>query len=123
MANEITYSVKLSVLNGNQKDSIEDANKKQDQAATGENDVIQSVGTAAEALDFQTDLGTKGVVYVKNLDSSNYVEIGTGTGGSWVALIRVNPGESHKFRWAQGSTPTAQANTSAVKLRHKTYTN
>ena len=37
----------------------------------------QSVGTAAEEIDIGSDVGTKGLLYIKNLDASNYVLVGS----------------------------------------------
>jgi len=40
---------------------------------------VQEIGTSEEEIVQGADLGTPGYMFVKNLDSTNYVEIGTET--------------------------------------------
>ena len=76
---------------------------------------FQVIGTSAETVS-TTDLATPGWCYAKNLDSTNYVELGPDSSG-FVPFIKLKPGEQTVFRLASGVTFKAKANTAAVKLQ------
>lgn len=71
---------------------------------------IQSIGTSAEEAVAVSDIGTQGYVFAKNLDSTNYVEMGT-TGK---LAVKLKAGEIAVFR--TGGALYAQANTAAVRV-------
>jgi len=78
-------------------------------------DFVQNVGTSEEAISLG-DVATGGVWFVQNLDSSNFVELRSGTGAT--DFIRLNAGEWAIFRTsADASAPYAIANTGAVNVR------
>lgn len=72
---------------------------------------IQSIGTTDETLD-KGDVGTVGFLYAKNLDPTNYVDIGP-DGTSYP--IRLKAGEDCRTKW-NGSAVHAKANTAACLL-------
>ncbi len=75
---------------------------------------VQEVGTSEEALAQGADLGTPGYVMVKNMDSTNYVEIGSTTG---VYDIKLKAGQLAV--WPHNSaTIYAKANTATVKVEY-----
>ena len=76
---------------------------------------IQEIdNSSAEQLDFG-DVTTPGMVWFRNLDATNYVEINAGTG--LAMTIRLNAGDDCRFRCAPLATaPFAQANGAAVDL-------
>jgi hypothetical protein len=75
---------------------------------------VQEVGTVEEELVQGADLGTPGYVYIINLDSTNYVEIGSTTG---VYQIKLKAGEFALFRH-NSSTIYAKANTGACNVEY-----
>ena len=75
---------------------------------------VQEVGTTEEALAQSADLGTPGYMLVKNLDSTNYVEIGSTTG---VYDIKLKAGEVALYRH-NSATVYAKANTAACKVEY-----
>jgi len=76
--------------------------------------IIQNIATSEEQLDFG-DVTTPGMVYFRNLDSTNFVEIRPGIGVA--DLVRLNAGEDCRFRFAATATaPYAIADTAAVDL-------
>ena len=78
-------------------------------------DNVQSVGTSEEAI-LLGDVATGGYWLVQNLDTTNYVEIRSGTGAT--DLLRLNAGEIALFRTSSDSSaPFAIANTGAVNVR------
>ena len=71
---------------------------------------VQEIGTSEEILAQGTDLGTLGYLMLKNLDSTNYVQVGI-TGQY---SIRLRAGEIALFR--ADADIYAKANNAAVKL-------
>jgi len=80
---------------------------------------VQTVGTTEEAIGGLTDLTTFGWAWIKNLDTTNYVEIGPdsgGTAGTMVSMMKLLAGEYALFPVTPGITLKARANTAAVDL-------
>jgi len=76
----------------------------------------QAVGTSAhEALDVG-DVATPGWCYLRNLDATNFVEIGVDVTGAFAPLIKLKAGEPAVIRLA--AAPYAKADTAAVKLEY-----
>lgn len=76
----------------------------------------QTIGTTEEALALG-DVTTGGWFFAINRDSTNYVEIRSGTGAT--DLVRLNAGEWCAFRMSSdASAPYAIANTAAVVLEY-----
>ena len=48
---------------------------------------VQTIGTSEETLAFKSDLGTKGYLFIVNLDTTNFVDFGTATGVYPFSLI------------------------------------
>jgi len=120
MANEITASITLSVINGNASFSRKVSGQKFDQAASGGAGTQQEIGFAAhEAIDIG-DVGTEGWCYFRNLDDTNFVEIGVDVAAAFKPMIRLEPGEFTVFRASPvaGATLYAQADTAAVQLEY-----
>jgi hypothetical protein len=76
---------------------------------------VQAIGTAAEAIDLG-DVATPGWFFLRNLDSTNYVDILTQVAGG-AAFLRLKPGELAIGRFAVAA-PAAQANGAAVNLEY-----
>jgi hypothetical protein len=115
MAREITSTDALSVNSL----SLNHSNTKQiDQATAVYGGGVQNVGTTQEAVGIG-EVVTPGVAFFKNLDPTNFVEIGvmsSGTGGTFLPLVKCKPGESAKFRLATANF-WARANTASVNLQ------
>lgn len=74
----------------------------------------QSIGTTAEALDLG-EIGTPGLIYIKNLDSSNYVTVQDGSGGT--AVVKILPGDEAVFMLGTTS-PYMKANSAACIVEY-----
>lgn len=68
-----------------------------------------------------SSLTTLGYIVLINTDPTNYVTYGPESGGSMVALGRLNPGEAAQLRLDHGITLRALAHTAAVVLLVKAY--
>jgi len=74
----------------------------------------QSVATSEVELTQGTSLGTPGYIMIKNLDTSNYVEVGSTTG---VYDIKLLAGDIAVWRH-NSATIYAKANTAAVLVEY-----
>ena len=114
MANEITVTTRIAVINGNYKE--ERTSKIQaDQSATGGQAGVQNIGTSYEAVTLG-NVSTEGYVHLRNLDSTNYLEVGLDAGADLTPVIRLNAGEVALFRLSTSATLFAKANTASVDL-------
>lgn len=118
MANEITVSATLRVVNGNLNETISTGSLQFTQAAVGGPvPGYQTIGTSEETASF-SELGTLGWLYMKNLDATNYIRWGFATG---VYGGRLEPNEVALFRLNPGTTLYLIANTAACKCQIKAF--
>jgi hypothetical protein len=73
---------------------------------------VQAIGTSEEALAQGADLGTPGYVFIKNMDATNYVEVGSTTG---VYDIKLKAGEIALYRH-NSATIYAKSNTNICNV-------
>ena len=113
MANEITTTQILHVKNGKLNATKSQSSQKftQDNVGGGLPGFVK-VGTSEETLT-TSDIGTLGWAWFKNLDDSNYIEMGFSTG---VYGIRLEAGEVAMFRLNPGATIYVRANTAECKM-------
>ena len=109
MSNELSITAKLYFSKGGAK--VRKVLSFTDDV-TGDSFIsaVQSIGTVEEELAQGADLGTPGWVWVKNLDSDNYVEFGATTG---VYTIKIKAGKANLW-YHDSATIYAKANTAAV---------
>ncbi len=116
MANELTITISLTYERGKTKLSVQENNLQVD--VTGDLAIqhVQNVGTSEVAIDLG-GVTAGGYMFARNLDSTNYVEIRSGT--SATDVIRLKAGEVALFRLSADSTaPFAIADTAAVDLEY-----
>ena len=116
MANEITLSVYGQVVNGNFTSRFQPGNVQITQTTLGSHAPIVVVGTSEEDMSFG-DIGTVGIVAMRNLDSTNYVQYGPKSGGVMVAFGRLKAGEVAVFRMDSAVTMRWVANTASCKVQ------
>lgn len=81
---------------------------------------VQSIGISEEAIALG-EVSSLGVMYAKNLDGTNYLEIRSGTGAS-NDVIKLKPGEAWVWRWGSDVTaPYAIANTATCLLEYALF--
>jgi len=119
MADEITLSVDLDLVNGNVEHDFRPNAILIDQANERYVDRIQDIGTSEETVSFG-DLTAKGLVVLYNLDSSNYVNWGHTTGNLDCKILA---GEYSVFRMDNSGALIMQANTATCKVRVILYDN
>ena len=121
MANEITVNLNMEIKNGFFAESIRPGQIRIDQSGEGRSGVVQTIGTSEEVVAF-TEISTEGVLYMRNLDDTNFVRYGPERPVSILVYFgKLKPGEYALFRLAPGVVMRAQADTAAVKLDVRLY--
>ena len=115
MANEITASVNVTVVNGSFRQAFQPATKQITQSAIGGHITVWNVGTSEEDLS-TGDVSTLGVIGLLNTDTTNYVQMGKKVAGVMEASMRLKPGEPNFIRSEPGITWRAKADTAACKV-------
>lgn len=119
MSGTITVTGKITLVNGELNETIRAPGQDTiAQTTQGLHATVWTVGTSEESMPVG-DVGTLGRIYAKNLDATNYVDIGVDSGGSMVGAIRLKPGEEQWFRSKPGVTWKGQANTASCKVQLK----
>lgn len=116
MAQEITVNLRMNVTKGYLSQKFEPGPILVDMSGTTATGGAQDIGTTAETITM-SDVTSAGYAYFRNTDTTNFVEIGTGTAGSFVAALKLKAGEVAVARLGTNA-PTARANTAAVKLQY-----
>ena len=122
MANEFTMTGLLKIDKGFKQDTKNVSNLRLDQTGDGSVGGGQNIGTSAEAIDLG-DVSTLGLYYFRNLDDTNFVEIGQDVGGGgFEAFLKLKAGEFSVGRFAAlPGTLQAKADTAAVELQYTIY--
>jgi hypothetical protein len=115
MANEINYFGFLSVAKGNLSERVDAVNLQADLAGSRRIRNTQIIGTTYEAIALG-DLASVGFAMFRNLDTTNYVEIGGEQGANFVPVLRLNPGETAGPLRLASTSVFGRANTAAVNL-------
>lgn len=119
MAGTISANVSISVQHGDLNDTLNMQATGLTQTTQGKAGGIQNVATSYEALDVG-DVATNGWVLLKNLDATNYVEVGREVSSAFYGVVRIEAGEVALFRMSQ-ATMFVQANTATIKLQYSLY--
>ena len=110
MANEIRIAVNVSLTKGNLSRTVRH-NKTIDQSGAGLYHNTVSVGTTEESISTFGDVSTEGLICLRNLDATNYVQWGFSTtvyGGRMAPGMVAGP-----FQAEPGLTLYLKANTAA----------
>jgi len=85
---------------------------------TDVDDFIVTVATTGTNISPVNASSTPMNVFMKNTDSTNFVDIGYDDGGTLRDLIRLLPGEYCNFKLEPSRTLRAQADTASVDLQY-----
>jgi len=114
MAGEIVATLALTVLKDKLDNQVQRSATLDMTTAKGGGPGFQTVGTSEEALGGLSDLNTKGIAFVENLDNTNYIQIGVLVASVFYPLLRVKAEEFQFLRFDPDGTPYVKANTAAV---------
>lgn len=118
MANEITQTVKMVLVNGQLKHTFDPGVKRITQTTANAHCPVVTVGTSEE--DFSPGdvaAADQGIICLYNIDSTNFVKFGPKSGGSMVELGRLKPGEMTTLRLAPSVVMRWIADTAPVKVQ------
>ena len=119
MADEITLNASLSIAATNLRESFQPGNLSIDLASTAGAGGSQTIGHSAHEQIAKGDTTDGGVFFFRNVDETNYVEIGIQHSSStFVAFLKLLPGEFAVGRLSS-ATIYAKANTAAVNLQYR----
>lgn len=119
MADEITIGASIRAIKGNLRFERAIQNQKVTMAGDAYSATVQSIATTAAgtAVTVTGAFGTPGYTFLRNLDGTNYVEIGRQVSSTFYPVCRLNAGEFALLRLATSTSELyARANTSAVLL-------
>lgn len=115
MADEIQVTTRLTVSNDGYVEERTPSRLKVTQVARGGAAGTQAIGTTYEAIG-TGDVTVEGFTYIRNLDDTNFVQVGLDGGASLTPLIRLDAGEFCVFRVDDAATLFAQADTAEVDI-------
>jgi len=118
MANEITITTGLVATSGNFLVQHSTLTKQATLTTARRSLNTQLISTSSTALVIASGVAAAGGwAWFRNLDTTNYVEVGVQVSGTFYPLVRLNAGEAAVFRLGV-ITPYAYANTGSVYLEH-----
>lgn len=126
MAGEITGNLNLNLAIGTAPYNVSDISNvalTYDSSTSLADKVVKSCSTSDTSLTalFVNTATIEGLLYVKNLDNTNYVTLGPTSGGAIVPMVRLNAGKAALIPLVPGLTLRAQANTAACKVEFKLF--
>ena len=113
MANEITQNITLQVTKNGETTSLAHS-KRVTQTGDDYTKKTQNIGTSAELVDLGDITGAPGQLVIKNLDATNFVEIG-GDSGLTVFKLKILAGEALLIS-PSSATIYAKADTAACRV-------
>jgi hypothetical protein len=116
MADELMIQTRILFEKGDVKVSQGPTTLVLDVAGTDAIRATQEIGFAAAEAINKGEITTPGYMWVRNLDPTNFVEIGYDDTG-FKNVVKLKAGEEALFRLAQ-TTPQAQADTAAVRIEY-----
>ncbi len=120
MSDEISVTETIRASKSSFKDSIAPGQVTFDMAGSaGGNPGLVNIGTSEENVSFG-DL-TPNLVWMQNMDTTNYVQWGMNDSGTMKAVGRLNPGETARFVLDSGVTLRMKAHTGACDVLIKGY--
>jgi hypothetical protein len=128
MANEISFTVSISLRNGSLVDSFTNSTTSATQTNQLISKNVESIGFAdSQALNILSTVilpsgPGAGFAVFRNLDATNFVQIGVKPASTFYPFIRLLAGESCLLRLDGTLTAIyAKADTAAVKLFYSVY--
>jgi hypothetical protein len=115
MANEISKTIIFTVTKNGATARYANLSARQNMSGTESIQSTQLIGTSAETVGLGEISGAPGKVIIKNLDSTNFVEIG-GDSGLTVFKLKIPAGDEQIFAPTSG-TIYAKADTANVRIQ------
>lgn len=116
MADEITITAGMSVTNGSLTKKVGTIIDRYDMAGSRAFGNVQDVGTTYELVATGADVGTEGWSFYRNLDATNFLELGLEVSSAFYAFAKLMPGEMALLPISSNAI-YAKADTAACKLQ------
>jgi len=121
MADELTMNASFSITTTNLSESLSPGAVSIDVASVAGSGGIQEVGTAVEQIT-KGDTTDGGFYFFRNIDATNFVEIGTtsddSASGTFQPFLKLLAGEYSIGRLKEANV-FAKSNTAATKLQYR----
>jgi len=124
MAAEISISSSISATKGGTSIPTKGGSFTRDWAGKDYDSgklVATTAGTDAQglAIPMLTTIGTPGMLWVKNLDATNFITVGPRSGATYVPFVKIPPGEAYPFPLAVAAGAAfIQADTAACDYEY-----
>lgn len=118
MANEITLTGSLSIAATNFAESFQPGALSIDLASTAGAGGAQTIGHSAHEQIAKGDTTNGGVFFFRNLDETNFVEIGLEVSSTFYPFLKLLAGEYAVGRLATADI-FAQADTASINLQYR----
>lgn len=117
MAAEISFQVRLNGTKDRLTFDTGSLTGTADMASARTHESVQAIGFAAhEAIVINTDIATIGYAVIKNMDATNYVEVGLVVAATFYPFSKLLPSEVGLLPLAPSVTYYAKANVASVDL-------
>lgn len=121
MAGTISSILSVEVSNDGFTDTFSSGTESVTQVAEGAVVYVGTLTTSDTEMTQLDELTTLGIAIIRNLDDTNYITVGTDSGGSIVPAFRVGPGETSKVKLVPSTTYRWQANTASCDVELRAY--
>lgn len=117
MANEAKVTFQMTSTHGNYKPGVAPGTITISLTTQGGTEGVQAIGTSEENLDYgDVAAASAGLLYMRNLDSTNYIDWGMSDSGTMKAVGQMKAGEIAFLRVKPSAQVRLQANTAACNL-------
>ena len=120
MANEISVTSTFSITNNNLTYSSSESFNADQSIQGGPSNGTQQIGTTHETIGV-TDITSLGWAVFKNLDNTNYIEVGVDVSATFYPFLRLLPGETVVVRVSPAITLYAKANSTPSDLQTSVF--
>ena len=116
MANTFAGTVNFQLDNGSDKQTWNPPRFSNTPSTFNYHRTVWTVGTSAETMP-AGDVSSERWLFLKNLDTTNYVTVGPDSGGNQINMLKLLPGDiSGPIALDPAATIKATANTAACKV-------
>lgn len=120
MANEISVTSTFSITNNNLSYSSSESFNADQSILGGPSNGTQQIGTSHETIGV-TDITSLGWAVFKNLDNTNWIEVGVDVAAAFYPFLRLLPGETVVVRLSPAITLYAKANSTPSDLQSSVF--
>ena len=115
MANSLAITMSMELSDGTNKMVVSPPRYSNTPSTFNYHGTIWNIGTTAEAMP-TGDVSSNRWVYLKNLDTTNFVTVGPDSAGTQIDMIKLFAGDFAMFPVKAGVTIKGKADTSACKV-------